>query len=305
MKQIDLGKSSDLERLKNEVVSIFEGKIESAKINESTKSFSSLPMQTLMNIFKHTSGYLFESKDGTKIIARYIKTLKENESLRKAFSFCENMSSRGYVKNVDGYILENVGLLSSLNKKQFKEGKEKLAKILKEAVKIAGLTSNEIDSIISENKKLNESIEFIIENKKTAKNLREYVNRLSFLSENIANNMESEEELSEEEGEQTDDTLSNITESNAFNTAGLEPWEASVVRDIVLSDLSRNNAETLFETYKKRCMDKMDGILSENASVETVSRINGMREKLQEKVYSKETEGEDLLMLSKLEYMLQ
>lgn len=299
MKQIDLNKSTDLEKLKNEMVSIFESKIESAKINETVKGLSSLPTQTLFNIFKHTSGSLLESKKGTKVIAKYVKTIKENEALRKAFCLCENINSTKYVKNVEQYLSESVNLLSSLSKKQLNEGKNAIAKILQESIKIAKLTNDELNAIINENKSINESIEFFMGAKKTAKNLREHVNSLSVLSEYVEGRMEEKEE--DEEPVSLDSAVSEISKEINEN---LEPWEAAVLKDTILADLSKEDMETLFEEYKNRCLSRMEETLNENSSIETISKINTMKEQLQSKSYSKNTINEDLLMLAKLNYML-
>ena len=179
------------------------------------------------------------------------------------------------------------------------EGKNAIAKILQESIKIAKLTNDELNAIINENKSINESIEFFMGAKKTAKNLREHVNSLSVLSEYVEGRMEEKEE--DEEPISLDSAVSEI--SNEINE-NLEPWEAAVLKDTILADLSKEDMETLFDEYKNRCLSRMEETLNENSSIEMISKINTMKEQLQSKSYSKSTVNEDLLMLAKLNYML-
>ena len=296
MKKINLNKSTDLQKLQESINTILEARISNAKREEIIESFSKLPLGSLGDIFSSVAEKIFESADGKKVIAKYVKTLRENADLRNAFSIYHITSSPKHVSNVPLFISETLSICSDINKKILNEGKKELSKVVAEAVRVAGLSREEIENAISENKTVNEAIEYLTGNKKTAKNIYEYVKSVEAITEHVANVLPEENVL--EEGQ----TVKSLSESLAstISESELEPWENETVWDIVSTKLSQGSKSGLFESYKKKCLDVMDTILESQENVAEKSRISAMRTQLESKNYSEDSFTEDIFNLSKL-----
>lgn len=296
MKKINLNKSTDLQKLQESINTILEARISNAKREEIIESFNKLPLGSLCDIFSSVVEKIFESADGKKAIAKYVKTVRENADLRNAFSIYHITSSPKHVNNVPLFISETLSICGDINKKTLNEGKKELSKVVAEAVRVAGLSREEIENAISENKTVNEAIEYLAGNKKTAKNIYEYVKSVEAITEHVANVLPEEDVL--EEGQ----TVKSLSESLAstISESELEPWENETVWDIVSTKLSQGSKSGLFESYKKKCLDVMDTILESQENVAEKSRISAMRTQLESKNYSEDSFTEDIFNLSKL-----
>ena len=296
MKKINLNKSADLQKLQESINTILEARISNAKREEAIKSFNTLPLGTLANIFSSVSDRLFESSNGKKVIAKYVKAIKENSDLRKAFSIYQLTSNPVHVNNVSLFISEAVGFSNDIKKKNLNEGKKALSEIVAEAVRTVGASKEDIDSFVSQNKTLNESIEYLINNKKTAKNIYEYVQSLETITEHVAKVVPEERVI--DEGQSVKALSENL--SSTISESGLEPWETKTIWDIVSTNLSNGSKSGLFETYKKKCIGIMEGILESQENVAEKSRISTMKTQLEGKTYSEASFNEDIFNLSKL-----
>ena len=90
-------------------------------------------MKNFGNIKDTFNSILVESiikKDnkGKKLFNVYLKTLKENEDLRKQYLIYKNLSTKCFdnAGEAKEYIKENISLLRGLNEKQLKKGERNL-----------------------------------------------------------------------------------------------------------------------------------------------------------------------------------
>ena len=187
-----------------------------------------------------------------------------------------------------------------MNKKAFKEGVNKVKDIIKKSLKECEMSDSEFNAVINENKNINESISFVFENKKSAKNMSLYTENVSKIVEHLNNNKEMIEETNENTHLQE-----NFNDLKAIFDNDLELWENAVIEKLVLYNLSNGDKNTLFEEYKTKCLNLIEESISdEDITIETKSHLNTMKTQLNEKTYKEETANEDILKLANLEYTL-
>ena len=300
MKNINLNNSSDLLKFKNEINTVLEGRIKKAELSESVKNFKNLTLGDLNKIFESVSDKLFDSARGKKIIARYVNALKENKELGKAFAIYHVISSPEHVSDVNMFLSETASLAGNINKKRVCEGKVALSSIVKDAVTECGLSAEDIKKTISENTNINAAIEYLINNKRTANNIYEYVNSLSLLKEHVIAN--AKEPLTESNDKSVKSLMGELLET--LNEGGLEQWERDAVFEIVSARLSNGSTEQVFESRKKSCVDKIDELLNGQKDVSEKSRLSSMKQQLEAKHYCEDTISEDIINLYKLYHTL-
>ena len=299
MKNINLDKSADLLKFKNEMNSVLENRIRKAELNEAIENFNNLSLGDLNSLFESVSVNLFDTENGKKIIGKYVKALKENKELGKAFAIYHIVKSPEHISDVNLFLSEAFSISGNIDKKKLNEGKKKISNIVAEAVTEGNMSASQINDIVSESKDVNSAIEYLIVNKKTAKNIYEHVNKLSILKEHVCASVP-------EKSEETDKGVKDLSEElvSTLNESGLETWENKAIWDIVSTNLSKGSKEELFDYYKSKCVNKINDILNEREDLAEKSRLSSMKQQLEGKSYSEGTLTEDVLNLSKLYHTL-
>lgn len=295
MKNIDLTKSENLLKLKEELNNLLESKATAAYLDECINGIDTLPLGTVKNLFESVSDKLYDTESGKKIIAKYVKSIKENKDLRMAYSICEAIAHPSYVNNSDLFVHEIMNTSSSINRKHLQEGQKNLANVVKNALKESKITAKEIEEVINSNKQLNETIESLTGVKRTFGSLPAYVNNLSYLSECVNKNMK------EEVDENVKSPKELMGELDSLLSEDLNEWEKRVIADIIESQLNNGaNKQSIFEQYKAECLTNIDNLINEGKNVEEKAHLSTMKQQLEAKNYSEDTILEDLLNLSKL-----
>jgi Ni,Fe-hydrogenase maturation factor len=289
MSRFDLTTSDGLVKFQETLNAVINNKIQESKLNEAYKGFNSLSLGCLNALFESISDKLYETKKGKNLIKEYINSIKKNSSLQSKYTLFES------VKNCSNDISHPELFLSEASKLKghLKEAKiATVANILKECFSEVKINADEIKAVIDAyNKSVCPSIDYILENKCTPKNIVEYHSNMSKVLEYIKENVQYSTEL--KEIRPVKDVMNDIKNSLSEET---EKYISNVLNDIYYSG---KNIEELFETYKTRCID----ILSEsvkNGSIEEANRLSALKERLSTKDYNKETVNEDLLRLSEL-----
>ena len=214
---------------------------------------------------------LLETKEGQKALRKIIKTIKGNKILHEQFKAYNNLQPLHKINNVDEYIAESLSLVPKFNKKDVKENNEKLIKLIKK---------HKLDEMVDiDDEKLNlfESIEFVTMNKKSLKNIDDYVNATKMIKESIINLPVSEtkdfsiEDYAEE--------INNVSENIAkdLNSAEIK----------LLKEVTSSNSEEYFNECKSKTLSKLDEMISNEKDIETKSRLSNIYEKINNKAYNK------------------
>lgn len=292
MKNIDLTKVEDLTSVKENMINIFDKKINEAKLNNFIDNVNSLSFVECKQLFEGLSDKLFDTEKGKKIIGKYASTIKECKELKTLYILSENLTTRKEIIDTKMYVMECSSFANKVSKKDMK----KFHNIIKEAIKFSGLNSEELSNILNINKELNESINFVLSNKKKPSNLSDFTKHVTLISESLNKNVNTENNT---EYDSDVNSLTDIMESK-----NLEDWEKEVIEEITLCNLSGNNKLNIFEKYKEQCLSLIDENLENSENLETTSRLNTMKGQLSERVYKEDSANEDILCLAELKKTL-
>ena len=306
MSKLNLNTKDGLKRLMNEMNSILEKRIKTAELNESIDNVDNISFLECKQIFESISDKLYETKEGQKIIASYIRTIKNNAPLRALYTLSENIKTlsngeKKFISNPSMFVTESINMVRELDQKKLQEGINRLRSEIKKAIKEAKITSTYVDNAVLENKQLNESLNYVFMNKKNVANLLEYTNKMndvvSFVCENSTNEFKGDPIL--EENKKLSD-LKNIFSND------LELWENKVISKLTLYNLSGNDKKPLFEEYKDSCLKLIDEALEDSdITLETKSHLSTMKKQLSDKTFLTESATEDILKLANLENTLK
>ena len=229
MSKLNLNTKDGLTRLMNEMNSVLEKRIKTVELNESIDNVNNISFLECKQIFESISDKLYETKEGQKIIANYIRTIKNNAPLRALYTLSENIKTlnkgeKKFISNPSMFVTESINMVRELDQKKLQEGINRLRSEIKKAIKEAKITSTDVDNAVLENKQLNESLNYVFMNKKNVANLLEYTNKMndvvSFVCENSTNEFKGDPILEENK------KLSDL--KNLFSN-DLELWENKVI----------------------------------------------------------------------------
>ena len=291
MKTINLDTVKDLTAVKDNMIKIFDRRINEAMINDFINSIDDLSFIECKQLFEGISDKLFDSVRGKKIIGKYARLIKEDKNLKNLFILTENLTTKKNVVDAKLYISECANFSVNLEKNSLK----KLHDLLKEAVKLSGLNQSILNDIVSNNKEINESINFILTNKKTLNNVNDYTRHINILSETLNKNI----------AENKCDDVNAEDISHLLDEEDLEDWEKDIIEEIVIANLAGHSKESVFNNLKNECISIIDKSCDICENETTVSRLKLMKEQLSNKSYNEEHINEDLLKLSELRKTLK
>lgn len=297
MKDLNLNTVDGLTKLMNEMNNVFNNKIKAAELNEAINNIDNISFIECRQLFESISDRLYDLKAGSKVIAKYIKTIKESKELQRLYICSDILKGNYHTQNPSLLVNETTSLMNKINRKKLNEDLSKLKKVLKEGLKEINVTVEEINSAINENKEINHDITFILCENKKPSNIVDYTNAMNnvvtFVSENVKEITESTENVG-------------INDVEKIMDNDLELWENAAIEKIVISNLSGGDKKNIFEDYKSRCMNLISELLEdEDSQTITKSQLFSMKEGLEKKEYHGETANDDILKLAQLEHTLQ
>lgn len=293
---------NNLELVRNEFNRLVNEQIETHRYNDVLENINTLGLGKIRNLYENISDTMLESDNGVKVMRKYVKTIKENKDLKKVFSFYN------FIDNLDvdsdsrwTYITEGLKYLDGIDKRNYKKGVKELGNIVSEGVKISNISRNIIEECINNTNNVYESVDFLVLEKPTLKNINEQVNAknniLSFLDnktivvrESCENNKTNKELINE-----INEEMSEINES----------WMKELIEDITLNNLSNNGDKVLFENYKNDCLMIIENIINNNDEIEDKSKMFSLKEKLGVKEYNADSFNNDIINLAELKSTLK
>lgn len=298
MKKIDLNNTSDLRKFKDSLSTILENRITELELQDKIESIDNMSFGDMKTLFENISVRLYESADGQKLIGKYTNTIKNSKPLRNVYSLFESIKDTKYISNPQMFLNEAISLSKISNKKAYDKDLSSLAKIVKECVKLSGISTEEIDNIISSSSKtLNEAVDYVVKNNKSLKNLREYVENSSVILNHFNANMETTERSVNEA------SIVSVEDINKMLGEGLEPWESELVGAYVVNALSNGDKGAIFEHYKAECINIINESLDSENNVEK-AELTAMKNRLEEMSFNENTIVEDLINIADLKHTL-
>lgn len=291
--------NNTLQKFKEEIVKVLDEHIEKNKLNETIENVSTLEFGKIIALYEAISDKLLDTKNGSKIVKNYIKTIKECEDLKNIYSIY-NFINNGVNENQEVCLNEAFSCVGSINKKNYTKKLNELGHIVSEGLKIVNLNRSEIENIVSNVNTIYEDVDYLLFNKKTLKNVNEHISRkkniVNFLKENKKNN-----NIVVEENASNKDLLEKINEEIGEIE---EEWLKKLFEDVTFNNLSNNKPLVLFEKYKTECLSKINEILENTPDVYSKSKMLTMKESLENKNYKEESFHDDMIKLAELKNTL-
>lgn len=250
--------------------------------------------------FESLSPKLFKSEHGKYLLNKYKSVVKESQNLISLYSLYENIRKANNSVDLDYFVN------SLTENKWVKDGDtlsddiKKLGSVLAEAY----IETGDILDIKPENKKLDEAVRYIVENKKTSNNISEYSGAIKIIKEHIASKEGSMDVVSEVVN------LDSFVEKlvNEFNkkydTNNLSHEEFNIMKEFCES----TNHEAIFEQHKQECKTKLtevrDGYLK-NGDNESANKLSTILEQIDSKHYNSEQALSDVVSLVGLTNIFQ
>ena len=301
MKNTTFKTIGDFQRLKESLNDVIDKRITKMKLEECINSFNSLSFACLNEIFKNTVDKLYETKEGKKLIKKYVKTIKESNDLKKVYSIYNIVNSPNKINDGTLFIKESISLIKEIDKKNYGDSLSSISDIVKECAVSANLDTEVIENIKDKyHGSISESLDYVLFNKMDMNNIVEYTNGLSRITNFINENKKHENDLMAE-GKSICELIGDF---DKLFTNDIEIWEATAIKDISLAELSGKDKKRVFEEYKSECLSIIEENLNEK-DAENSSRFQGMKEKLMKNEFNSDTIVEDILMLSELKHVLK
>lgn len=301
MKNTTFKTIGDFQRLKESLNDVIDKRITKMKLEECINSFDSLSFACLNEIFKNTVDKLYETKEGKRLIKKYVKTIKESNDLKKVYSIYNIVNSPNKIDDGTLFIKGSMSLIKEIDKKNYSDSLSSISDIVKECVVSANLDIETIEKLKSKYYgSINESLDYVLFNKMDINNVVEYTNDLSRITNFINENKKHENDLMVE-GKSICELIGDF---DKLFTNDIEIWESTAIKDISLAELSGKDKKDIFEEYKSECLSIIEENLNEK-DAENSSRFQGMKEKLMKKEFNSDTIVEDILMLSELKHVLK
>lgn len=297
MKKLNFKDKETFKKLQESLMDVMNNRYNELCLNELKENLTSAPLYTTKHIFESISKDFYNTPKGKKILKEYIDTIKKNNSLRKAFIIFENMNKPQSVLSPDLFVNENLSFMQEIKPSEYKAGLKKINNIIRESIELAALNTEELEELIKESETDEaEAIDYLINNRKTLKNIAEYTNKVSTLTESVKNKRICKSEDALSESLNISDLLNMINES----ISGLGKEEANAVKDLTLISLSGKDGKEIYETYKNKCKDILEEAVKNEEALETRSRFQRMLGQINERNYNKSTLNEDVLNFARL-----
>ena len=301
MKNTTFKTIGDFQRLKESLNDVIDKRITKMKLEECINSFNSLSFACLNEIFKNTVDKLYETKEGKRLIKKYVKTIKESNDIKKVYSIYNIVNSPNKINDGTLFIKESISLIKEIDKKNYGDSLSSISDIVKECAVSANLDTEAIENIKDKyHGSISESLDYVLFNKMGINNVVEYTNDLSRITNFINENKKHKNDLMVE-GKSICELIGDF---DKLFTNDIEIWESTAIKDISLAELSGKDKKDVFEEYKSECLSIIEENLNEK-DAENSSRFQGMKEKLLKKEFNSDTIVEDILMLSELKHVLK
>jgi len=275
--------TDDVDIFREEVCEACDARKRDLTNRDIANSLKGVNFTYLKESFEGFASDLIKFNEGKKLIGAYVNCIRDNKNLTKAHTLCECIRKADKNEDVHSYIQEAMSMIGLVDKNYNKEC-EKLGKIVAEAY-LVGSKNNDIH--LPEKSRIEESVEYILSNKKNPRNLSEYNAHMKNIAEWVAEN-NKEVSISESKSQKAYSLIENF---NKKYTNELEEDAVNFVKESFTC-----GKKPMFESYKTKCITKINEALK-NCSGDENERLQMILEKINSKVYNPETVNADIFSL--------
>lgn len=244
-----------LRQRSNELFDSSKNEIEKVKyIYGENKNFG-----IIHQIFENNAPELYNTKKGKKIIASYIKTIKEDKNLLSQYQLYNTLYNTYNLKDSEKFINEALSITTYIKMNDVLISNQKLIDLIQKN------HLNEDIKIDENTEELFESVEFILTNKKSFKTLTNYINATSNIAKFINENKKTSNKIVES-SLNVDTVLDNfLTEMEEKYGEVLTESEKTFVQELIdaKSDSKNEKQKNIFNKCKNEALEVINTVLSE------------------------------------------
>lgn len=242
--------------------------------------------------FESLSPKLFKTDNGKSLLNKYKKVVKENSNLSSLYSLYENIRKANKSVELDYFV-------NSLSEKKWISDKDtlcedikKLGNVLAEAYIEVGNTSD----IKHCDKKLDEAVRYIVENKRNDNNISEYSGAIKIIKDYIGKKDGEIEVVNENIN--LDDYASKLIKNfnEKYSENKLSNDELAIMREFCNSQ----NHEEIFEQHKEQCKNKLTEAMNKflkDGDNTSVNKLTNILEQVNSKTYNSNNVFTDVVSL--------
>lgn len=266
----------------NEFFELYKNELNESKDNMNNPIYGKTNNFGIIHkIFESNAPELYKTKKGKQIIANYIKIINEDVTLRKQFTFYNEMLSVNDVNNPSMFVNEAVELSPKFHIKDIVKSNEKLVKFIKDNKLNESIEVDE--NLIS----LFESIEFVLTNTKCIKNLSSFINAKANITDYINEHIEqSKNSLNESKCSGSLDDFANkaLNEFNEKYKDTLNEAEQEFVKELIDAKFNdkTDKRKSIFDKCKNEAISAINTVV-----VETTGDIKEKLLSLKERLLNK------------------
>ncbi len=244
------------------------------------------PFGYLKECFEALSESLYKSKEGKKLIGRYVSLIKENKDLSRVHSIYEGIRKMNGNSDTD-YFINSLTEAAGCCGKTYKDSVTKLGALISEAVIMLGEESETL--LPKENASLYNAVEFLAENKKSLGNIAKYSHAVKIIRENIDKNTDAKNVF---EPSSIADAERLIDEFNEKYNGKLSEEEMAMVQNASAGE----DKEAAFNQCKENCLRKLKEA-KKSCNEADSARMERVIAKVGEKQFCNETVESDICNL--------
>ena len=167
-----------------------EKMITEAKAEAFISKVDELPTFNLMTIFENASPYIIKKgKEGKKLINKYIQTIKGDKALNETYFLRENVLKIGTMapERVNENVDAALRFAKGMNEAILGSDSKALKTVVKESLScMKAQDVIDVFNIDDATTKLNECVDYLVQNERSGKNFLEYDERLEMLKESLS-----------------------------------------------------------------------------------------------------------------------
>lgn len=297
MSTINTENIEQLLKIRESINKTIDKKIRECKIKDCLSVVDNMNLGELKNLFEGISYKLFDTRNGKKIIGDYVKSIKEDKSIKTLYSLYETLINPSYSSNPEVLVSSVCEIANNLP--NYNSHILKLREAIKNGVMESGIDSEEFYSIIGKNKELNENLNYLFTKKSSVKNIYEKTEKIDSVVKYVKENMKKED-INENAAKTTSELKDELDEA----LTGLNVWETEAVRDLTLLAISGKDGKELFEKYKNECVNLLHEAINNTNDVSDAARFQTMKNSLSSKEYDADKLNESILKFAELKSLL-
>ena len=274
-----------LEQLKNDVNEAIDNRRKMLEVVNEANELKGDSFLFIKESFANLSEDLFKTKNGRKIISKYVNEHKSNKALQQLFLIYENFVAADKTINVERLINEMKDMVGEIDFEALNKGFKTLSNILKEGYIEVG---EKAKTLLSEhnNRGLDKSVEYVFTNSKKLDNITYYEHCVNEIKKYIDKN-----DIKEMKFNVNKDINTILEEFNqTYSTDNMSEADVMIIKEIRDAE---NKAE-VFEKYKAECLKSIDEAMNRSVEQETCNQLFEFKTRISKKVYNPDTLGLDV-----------